>query len=144
VHSALAPASTSTIGVWPGLGMGVAMQGRTTPGRRPMRSSAEAMVAPVLPAETMALAWPSRTSSAQRTSEESFFAHARGGVVVHGDHLGAGHDLEAERVAHQFGHAHQGDGQAQFVDGPARAGDDLPGSEVATHRVHGDGQAQLN
>ena len=37
-----------------------------------MRSSAEAIVAPVLPAETMALALPSRTSSAARTSEESF------------------------------------------------------------------------
>src|SRR5580704_11433364 len=53
--------------------MGVAMQGRTTPGSRPMRSSAEAMVAPVLPADTMAEALPSRTSSAARTKEESFF-----------------------------------------------------------------------
>ena len=38
-----------------------------------MRSSADAIVAPVLPAETIALARPSRTSSAARTSEESFF-----------------------------------------------------------------------
>jgi hypothetical protein len=52
--------------------MGVAMAGRPTPGRRFMRSSAEAMVAPVLPAETMAHALPSRTASAARTSEESF------------------------------------------------------------------------
>ena len=37
-----------------------------------MRSSAAAMVAPVLPAEIMALARPSRTASAARTSVESF------------------------------------------------------------------------
>ena len=57
----------------PGLGIGVAMQGRTTPGSRPMRSRAEAIVAPVFPADTIALAFPSLTSSAARTSEESFF-----------------------------------------------------------------------
>src|ERR1700722_18460300 len=73
VHSALAPASTSTAGVRPRRGSGVAMQGRTTPGSRPMRSNADAMVAPVLPADTMAEALPSRTSSATRTREESFF-----------------------------------------------------------------------
>src|SRR4051812_7500134 len=39
---------------------------------RPMRSNADAMVAPVLPAEIMADAFPSRTASAARTSEESF------------------------------------------------------------------------
>src|ERR1700722_1666883 len=49
------------------------MQGRCTPGSRPIRNSAEAMVAPVLPADTIAEALPSRTSSAQRTSDESFF-----------------------------------------------------------------------
>src|SRR5271156_985384 len=38
-----------------------------------MRSRAEAIVAPVLPADTIALALPSRTSSAARTNEESFF-----------------------------------------------------------------------
>src|ERR1700691_5407817 len=38
-----------------------------------MRSNAEAIVAPVLPADTIAQALPSRTSSAARTSEESFF-----------------------------------------------------------------------
>jgi hypothetical protein len=38
-----------------------------------MRNNADAIVAPVLPAETIADAFPSRTSSAQRTSEESFF-----------------------------------------------------------------------
>ena len=37
-----------------------------------MRSSADAIVAPVLPADTMADALPSRTASAARTSDESF------------------------------------------------------------------------
>src|ERR1039458_5456957 len=73
VHSTLAPESTSTAGALPGRGIGVAMQGRTTLGRRPIRSSADAIVAPVFPAETMADARPSRTSSAIRTREESFF-----------------------------------------------------------------------
>ena len=83
-----------------------------------MRSSAEAMVAPVLPADTIAQALPSRTSSAARTSEESFFLRTlAGGVVVHGDDLGAGEDLEAQGVAEQVGHAHEDDREAEFVDG---------------------------
>ena len=49
------------------------MAGRITPGSRPIRNRADAMVAPVLPADTMAMALPSRTASAARTSEESFF-----------------------------------------------------------------------
>ena len=77
VHSALAPASTSTAGAEPRRGSGVAMQGRETPGSRPIRSRAEAMVAPVLPALTMAEARRSRTSSATRTREESFFRRTR-------------------------------------------------------------------
>src|SRR5258705_6779853 len=48
------------------------MAGRATPLMRPMRRRADAMVAPVLPADSMALALPSRTSSAARTSDESF------------------------------------------------------------------------
>src|SRR5579875_1192314 len=72
VHSALAPASTMVVGVVPGTGMGVAMAGRATPLSRPMRSRALAMVAPVLPALTMAQALPSRTASAARTNDESF------------------------------------------------------------------------
>ena len=62
-----------TVGVDPGTGMTVAMAGRETPGRRPIRNKALAMAAPVLPALTMAQARPSRTASAQRTSEESRF-----------------------------------------------------------------------
>ena len=53
--------------------MGVAIAGRITLGNLPIRSSAEAMAAPVLPADTMASALPSRTASAARTSDESFF-----------------------------------------------------------------------
>ena len=77
------------------------MQGRSTPGSRPMRNSAEAMVAPVLPAETIALAFPSRTSSAARTKDESFFFRTLdAGIVVHGDDFAAGDDLETQGVAH--------------------------------------------
>src|ERR1700728_401326 len=72
VHSALAPASTRIAGGPSRRGIGVAMQGRDTPRRRPIRKRAEAIVAPVLPALTMAEALPSRTSSAERTSDESF------------------------------------------------------------------------
>ena len=57
----------------PGTGMGVAIAGRLTPFMRPIRSSADAIVAPVLPAETIADARPSRTASAARTRVESFF-----------------------------------------------------------------------
>jgi hypothetical protein len=39
---------------------------------RPIRSSAAVIVAPVLPADTIADALPSRTASAARTSVESF------------------------------------------------------------------------
>ena len=41
----------------------------------------------------------------------------------------------------QFGHANEGDGQSQLIDGAACARDDLLGSEVTTHRVQGDGKA---
>ena len=70
--SELAPASSRIVGVEPGTGIGVAIAGRFTPEIRPIRSSADAIVAPVLPAEIMALALPSRTASAARTSVESF------------------------------------------------------------------------
>src|SRR5271155_809348 len=72
VHSTLAPESTSTAGARPLLGIGVAMHGRSTDRSLPIRRSAAAMVAPVLPALTMALAFRSRTSLAHRTSDESF------------------------------------------------------------------------
>ncbi len=70
-QSTLAPESIKTVGDDPGTGMGVAMAGRLTPRKRPIRSSALAIAAPVLPALTMAQARPSRTASAQRTSDAS-------------------------------------------------------------------------
>ena len=60
------------VGLPPGVGIGVAIAGRAMPRMRPMRSSAEPMAAPVLPADTIADARPSRTASAARTSDESF------------------------------------------------------------------------
>ena len=69
--SAFAPASSNTVGWLPGTGTGVAIAGRETPSMRPMRNNALAMVAPVLPAEIIALALPSRTASAARTKVES-------------------------------------------------------------------------
>ncbi len=71
-QSTVAPTSRSRVGVASGPGIGVTMAGRAIPRMRPMRSRALAMVAPVLPALTMASARPSRTASAQRTSDESF------------------------------------------------------------------------
>jgi hypothetical protein len=68
----VAPESSSTVGVPPGTGSTVAMAGRCTPGMRPIRSSAAATAAPVLPALTMADACPSLTASAARTTDESF------------------------------------------------------------------------
>ena len=53
--------TTPTLG-WLGTGrMGTAMAGRATPLIRPMRNSAAAMAAPVLPALVIASALPSRT-----------------------------------------------------------------------------------
>ena len=78
-----------TVGVPPGTGMGVAIAGRATPLIRPMRSRALAIVAPVLPALTMAEACPSRTAfAADRERRVLHGAHGLGAVGVHGDHFG--------------------------------------------------------
>ncbi len=63
----------------------------------------------MLPAETIALALPSRTSSAARTSEESFFLRtlAAGSSSIAMTSVQA-NDLEAQRVADQVGHARPG------------------------------------
>ncbi len=58
----------------PKTGIGIAIAGRCTPLMRPNRNKAAAIVAPVLPAPTIASARPSRTASAARTIDESFFA----------------------------------------------------------------------
>ena len=57
----------------PATGTGTAIAGRLIPGSRPKRSNAAAIVAPVLPAPTIACARPSRTASAQRTTDASRF-----------------------------------------------------------------------
>jgi len=71
-------------------------------------------------------------------------AHAVGGVVVHGDHLGAGEHRQSEGIAHEFRNADESDRESQFIDRAPCASDDLTGCKVASHRVKGDGQAQLS
>src|SRR3954471_6547499 len=71
VQSTVAPPSTRICGFRPGTGIGTAIAGRAAPLMRPMRSSAAAMAAPVLPALAIASALPSRTSSAETTIDES-------------------------------------------------------------------------
>jgi len=95
-----APASMSTVGVPPGTGSGVAIAGRATPEMRPIRRSADAIVAPVLPAETIAEARPSLTASAARTSVRVLLrkdAPSRR-VLVHPDDLVGLDDLEIPGV----------------------------------------------
>ena len=72
VHSELAPASTSTAGVPPGRGSGVAMQGRTTPGQPAHAQQGRGHGGPRVAGGDHGGGHPSRTSSAARTKEESF------------------------------------------------------------------------
>ena len=117
------------------------MAGRDTPLMRPMRSSALAMVAPVLPALTMAEARPSRTASAARTSDESFMVRTLlAGVGVHGDDLGGRDHLEAVGVAELVGSTDQHHRHAELLHGLHAPRDDLAGCLVAAHGVDGDGE----
>ena len=115
------------------------MAGRATPLMRPMRSSALAMVAPVLPALTMAEARPSRTASAARTREESFMrrtlAPASASMAMTSE---AGEDLEVAGVADLVGSADQQDRHAELGGGLLGPGDDGVGGVVAAHGVDGD------
>ena len=141
VHSALAPASTSTAGVRPRRGSGVAMQGRTTPGSRPMRSSAEAMVAPVLPGRHHGGGLPvAHELGGPDQGGVLLAAHPAGRVLVHADDLGAGQQLQALGVADQLGRADEDDADAVLLGGPAGALDDFAGGQVAAHGVDGNGQ----
>ena len=116
--------------------MGVAIPGVAIPFSRPIRSSALAIVAPVLPAETIAEASPSRTASAARTSEESFFLPDRGpgssSISMTSDASITG---RSEGVADPVGGADEHDGDPERVTGLARPGDDLARCLVAPHRV---------
>ncbi len=124
----------------PGTGMGVAIAGRATPGRRPIRSSALAIVAPVLPALTIALALPSRTASAARTSELSFLRRTPcAGSSCISMTSDAGDDLKG-RLADGVGLPDENDRNAVLIRGLLGAGDDLPGRLVTAHGVDRYGQ----
>ena len=104
-----------------------------------MRKSAAAMVAPVLPAETMAdaLAVAHQLGGADQRGV-LLAAHPAGGVLVHGDDLGAGDQVQALGVADLVGRADQDDADAVLLGGAAGALDDVGGGLVAAHRVDGD------
>ena len=123
----------------PGTGIGVAIAGRATPLMRPMRSRALAIVAPVLPALTIAEARPSRTASAARTSDESFMVRTLlAGSASMAMTSEASMIVEPADVTELVGPADQHDVDAELVAGRERAGDDLAGCVVAAHRVEGD------
>ena len=124
--------------------------GRAMPRIRPMRSSAPAIVAPVLPAPTIASARPSRTASAQRTSDESFLrAHrARPGrrpsrrprcAATHARRPPAARPPAA--AARRVGRPDEQDLDVE-LGRAASAGDDLAGRPVAAHRVDRDERAR--
>ena len=140
--SALAPASSRTVGVEPGTGIGVAIAGRLTPLIRPMRSSAAAIVAPVLPAEIIAEALPSRTASAARTSVESFLRRiAWAGSSSIATTSAAGINGRSPRVPP--GRADRPARPGSLGRGLDGAGDDLARRPVAAHGVDGDRQHRL-
>ena len=96
MQSTLAPESINTVGDEPGTGIGVAMAGRQTPCNRPIRNNALAIVAPVLPALTMAQALPvpHRFGAAH---QRGVALHTNGstGVFVHLDDLAGRQDGNA-------------------------------------------------
>ena len=105
----------------------MAIAGRLTPLIRPMRSSADAIVAPVLPAETMRR----RLAVAHRLGGPHerrvlLAAHALGRVLVHGDDLG-GLDAAAGRrdVAEAVGGPTSTTGMPSSSAARCGAGDDL-------------------
>ena len=104
-----------------------------------MRSRAEAMVAPVLPADTMARAWPSRTASAARTSERVLLpTHPLTGIVVHADHLGGVQLRQPAGVPHLPRAPHQQHADARPLGDLSGAGHDLTWGPIATHGVDRD------
>ena len=101
------------------------------------------MVAPVLPAETMAMALPSRTASAARTSDESFLRRTpwAGSSSMPMTSL-AGKHGEAAGVAHLPGPADQGHRDPGLLGRLAGAGHDLAGGPVAAHGIDRDRKAR--
>ena len=103
-----------------------------------MRSSALAMAAPVLPALTMARALPSRTASAARTSEESFFRRTdEPGSSSMAMISEAGMTSRPPVSPIWSGGPTRTTGMPSSSDGTAGAGDDLTRRVVAAHGVHG-------
>ena len=144
----LAPTSMITIGPWCE-GKIAAMPGRRTPGRNILAlKSAEATIAPVLPAETTALTSPAAISPQQREIELSrFFLQGLDRLFVHADGLAGVDDRQAiARGGGCLGQlgldplavADQDDRQVGMVaDRLAGSRDDRTGSEIAPHRVQG-------
>ena len=129
-QSTVAPASTRICAPCPGTGIGAAIAGREMPRIRPMRRSAAAIVAPVLPAPTMASALPSFTSCAHCTTEASFLRR----TTVAGSCISttsAGRDeLDVARVGreqrlHRVGPADEQHADTELVGGLDGAGHDL-------------------
>ena len=108
---------------------------------RPMRNSADAIVAPVLPADTMAEALPSRTASAARTSDESFILR-----TLEPGSASMAITSEASMIGRSpvspisSGSADQDDGHTELVGGAFGAFDDGVGGVVTAHGIDGDGQ----
>ncbi len=139
VHSALAPASSITVGQSRSRsGIGVAIAGRITPGSRPMRSSADAIVAPVLPAETIAIALPSRTASAARTSDASFLRRTpcagSSSMPMTSPASMTGRSPTSPMRSRRADQHHR---DAPLLGDLLRPGDDLLRRLVAAHRVDG-------
>ena len=111
--SALAPASSSTVGVEPGTGIGVAIAGRLTPLIRPIRSSAEAIVAPVLPAEIIAPRDRREPPRRHGRASSPSCGGRPGGVLVHADDLAGRDQREVAVDAVETGRADEDDGDAR-------------------------------
>ena len=107
-----------------------------------MRSSAEAMVAPVLPGADHGRGLPVADQLGRPHQRGVLLApDALGRVLVHGDDLGAGHQLEAAACRPPGRAARPARPAIPLVGGPAGAGHDLAGRPVAAHGVDGHRQA---
>ena len=109
-----------------------------------MRNRAEAIVAPVLPAETIAEALPVANKLGGAHERRIFLrAHRLRGVLIHADDFGTGKDGETLGIANEFGWSDQDDIETEFVDGATGARDDFVWCVISAQRVESDGQGQL-